>query len=426
VAAVAAVAAGLLGLALPGCHEEIASRGAEGPGSTGALSVVVSALGTSAVTDAVYTVEVFAGAPGSDGALVASVPGLRSTRYGDGAGALTYVAPCDARAPGAPNGTVRLTLEGLYGPDEALIDPASYHDPTPLERAFTCEADADATVAFEITLARRAEQGFFDVAVGFAGMFCSAKFDCVSDEGGPIELLHDPLTESRGATLVLGFACTAGPGKPTWLRMSDVHIACGAGEGATIHWLSPLGTQGGASGNQGAVAPVFFQTALYQGAEELPGVEKCYWNMAFGLSGGAPADCRLVVDASASEASWADTGGRPPDGGTYPYIHYEVPITGPAGELACAQHALDAPDGQVATRYTEEQGGAFPFEWRCGEGPLELPRLACGGASPQEQVTFSQSPSAVSVAFGASRSPAYTLPDGLHLDDCCLNPCCAD
>lgn len=412
-------------LAQGGCaREDGADR--HGPELEGGVAISVGALGYAAVADAEYTLEVFNGDPDGAGALVVTAAALRSQRYGDGSGALSYVAPCDASTGEA---VVRLHLDALFAADGAAIDPATYRDPTPLTRLVPCVADADTPVVFDITIMRRAEQGFFDIAVGFSDVFCSAKFDCRADDGGPIELLHDPLTERRGTTLVLGFACTAGGSSETWLRMSDVYVACGAGASATTYWLSPLGTRGGAEGNQGAVSPIFYETALYQGREQLPGVDKCYWNMAFGLSSAPPPDCRLVVDATASDASWEASAGGVPGGAVYPYIHYEIPLTNAQGALACGRHPLDGADDRVGTRYTDFGDGSFPYEWRCGDGPAdeELGRITCAGEAQgvsAGQATFSQSPSGVSVTFGASRSQAYAMPDGLQLEGCCLNPCC--
>ena len=194
----------LCGAALAaGCADQ--AKGPRAAAEAGGIAVSVGALAYGAVADAEYVIEVYSGAPEAGGELVVRLPALRSSAYGDGAGALTYVAPCDASGDGAA--TVRLTLTSLYDADGGEIDPASYENPTPLARSTTCAPNADTPVRFDITLMRRAEQGFFDVAVAFSDIFCSAKFDCRGEDGEPIALLHDPLTEARSTTMVMAFAC---------------------------------------------------------------------------------------------------------------------------------------------------------------------------------------------------------------------------
>ncbi len=97
---------------------------------------------------------------------------VTSGQYGDGAGSISYVGPCDAAAN--PN-TVTLVLDGIQGPGGQTLDDSL--DPGPLSRSVVCEANADRRVTFDITIARRASQGFFDVAVSFGDLFCSAKLE---------------------------------------------------------------------------------------------------------------------------------------------------------------------------------------------------------------------------------------------------------
>ena len=39
---------------------------------------------------------------------------------------------------------------------------------------------------------------------------------------------------------------------------------------------------------------------------------------------------------------------------------------------------------------------------------------------------FTHTPSGVSVAFGASRSPVYVMEEPYQVSACCLNPCCEE
>ncbi len=156
---------------------------------------------------------------------------LCSTRFGNGAGGdISYVGPCDADAPAH---TVRLVLDGLYGDDDA--DLGDYQNPCPPSAPCSldalCVENADTPVSFNLTIMRRANQGFFDVAVNFDSIYCSSKVDCTYDDAGeePIELLFDPDTGERTQTVVVGLACTAGPGaeRETALFKSDVRVVCG-------------------------------------------------------------------------------------------------------------------------------------------------------------------------------------------------------
>src|SRR5690606_23447930 len=75
---------------------------------------------------------------------------------------------------------------------------------------------------------RRAQQGFFDFAIEFDDIFCSAKLDCAPS------LLHRP-DGSRGPTAIVAFACSGGKGDRTYMYSSDLVLSCpapaGSGEG---------------------------------------------------------------------------------------------------------------------------------------------------------------------------------------------------
>jgi hypothetical protein len=152
---------------------------------------------------------------------------LCSMQYGAGGG-LTYVGTCDASVPTT---TVRLFIDSLWDGETPIAD---YVDPCPVAEGgcaltATCLENQDVPVTFNLTVMRRAQQGFFDIGVNFKDIFCSAKLDCTYDEAGtePIELLFDPETGTRGQTAVLALACTAGPDEATALHTTDVVVTCG-------------------------------------------------------------------------------------------------------------------------------------------------------------------------------------------------------
>ncbi|PKN56111.1 MAG: hypothetical protein CVU56_17905 [Deltaproteobacteria bacterium HGW-Deltaproteobacteria-14] len=149
-------------------------RGFEGPG----VAVSVAALNLQGVGDVVWDVEVVNGA---DPAEVVWQRRLSSSGYGDGAGSASYVGPCDADPAVTTLGSFASGAEaGVAGA------PMDFQNPTtvgsPLTRGVTCQQNADAAVQFDVALMRPAQQGFFDIAVAFNNIFCSAKFDCCAED----------------------------------------------------------------------------------------------------------------------------------------------------------------------------------------------------------------------------------------------------
>lgn len=150
---------------LPACAPDAPDQ----PGARVAVSVAPLTL--PGITNARYTLEIH----NSGGDLVATRE-VTSVAYGAGDGSLSYVAPCDAD-PAVSHNSVSLTLLDVYGgaSGQAVIDPSTYANPGTVTRQVTCEANADVAVSFDLTIARQANQGFFDVAVSFSDIFCSAK-----------------------------------------------------------------------------------------------------------------------------------------------------------------------------------------------------------------------------------------------------------
>src|SRR6201999_2048098 len=124
-------------------------------------------------------------------------------------------------------------------------------------QAATCAENADTPVRFDLTIMRRAQQGFFDIAVSFEDVFCSAKVDCEDRDGDPLELLFDG--DERASTAVLALACTAGANE-TNIYLDDVVVDCGPG---AVHSLVPVGARGN---RPGIAASPIFGWALYAGA----------------------------------------------------------------------------------------------------------------------------------------------------------------
>ena len=369
---------------------------------------------------------------------------LCSWQYGNGRGGdIAYVAPCDADdgdGDGEADNTITLWFDGLY------VDPDGDHDPDEDEDigdwqdpcrdgcrvTRTCRENADTEVKLDFTVVRAAKQGFFDVAVEFSDIFCSAKLDCQPS------LLTDPETGRRGPTAVIGFACTAGHGadgqvQPTHLYLDDYRVEC-KGPPAHTYYIEPaLGP-----GNLGGQDPGLFEVATYRGSEQLPGVDKCYWNTALGLDvetladeGVLGPDCTVYGRGTA--ADHALSGGETPDDTVYPVVEWNVPLTDATGALLCESHPLNGDPKGVGTGYTKVGGERFACSLECATGEVKCDgRLVCdqtplGLAQP---VTVSQSgggdgDSTVTIAFEGRRH-GFALDAGYSLSTCCPDNCCTE
>lgn len=308
-----------------------------------------------------------------------------SDRYGNGAGGgIALVGPCDASlladtdpvAPGVQN-LVTVWVDGLYTAG-VTAELGAWQDPCPsgCQLAFTCVESEDARVEFDFTILRQANQGFFDVAVNFDDIFCSAKFDtCYSNDTAtladdrPIELLFggDLVRDHTG---VFGFACTAGPGTNTVLAYGPITVTCTGGPVFTIDPTVDPGSNHTASPGVGAL----LHYGVYRGEEALacddaatPLVESCakrYWNLAFDLADlVALGDCDLTLTATAYDAAGGFANGVPTAGSSYPYIEVDTALTS-GGAIPCQENALND-GGGVTTVYRGTLGGLPPFAPMC-------------------------------------------------------------
>ncbi len=317
------------------------AEGGTAPDGDARLAIAVAPLTLPGVTDVCYGLTVTNGLS----EVVWSRDGVCADNFGDGAGAVSYVGACDASA-GAERHTVALVIEGVW--DAAgQLPTSSYQDPGMLTRQVTCAANADTAVTFELTIMRRAQQGFFDVAVTFDDLFCSAKVDCTDDQNVSHQLLFNE-AGARDTTVVAALACTEGVGGAgTHLYRSNLVIDCP--DPFVDLALDPSEGPGNAYATA-STGPIF-QYAVYEGTEALTSggdaISKHYWNVAIGLDLALlPDGCRLVGLATASDGPLTD--GTTPGDAAYPVIDFNVTLTG-GGALVCRQHALDSDD--VVTRY---------------------------------------------------------------------------
>jgi len=395
-----------------------------GPADGPSVAIDVAALNLSGVGDVVWDLEVVNGASAS-----VWQKRITSSSYGDGAGSASVVGPCDAD-PAAAENTVRVWVVGVYQGAVASGDAGAFssgaatgagavtgvaldfQNPTttaaPLTRTLTCAANADLAVHFDVALMRPAQQGFFDIAVDFDDVYCSAKFDCCHEVAGggceDIDLLHDA-SGARARTFVLGFACTAGTaaGVDTALYLDDLVLDCdvssGSGTFAADVTVHPSATAAGnlctaAADGMSACAAIteesgvdadtyLFQVATYHGEEPLAGANKAYWNVALGVKAGVSA-CTLrtrgTVDDSADGDDRVD-GGVVAPGVVYPYIQWDVPL----GSCQSEPLTFGDPSASVRADYLTTGGSGDVFGYVFGpglptSGPVCAPACANGGA----------------------------------------------
>jgi|GEM_PF-1915676 len=289
---------------------------------------------------------------------------LCSSSYGSGAGGdISYVATCDsdsdsdALTAGVQN-DVTIWVDGLYD-SGATADLADWRDPCPSGCTLTadCQPNADTAVTFDLNIMRRAQQGFFDIAVSFSDLFCSAKLDTCSDDGDDADALPDPIRlvfgddADRDWTGVIGFACTAGPdATQTELMYGQVRISCGS----DLFILEPGGPPGNATAEDGGYT---LHYNVFRGLEELTcgagSCRKLYWNLAFSLDdlqsfGGS---CDIAFEATASDDGAGFTDGLPDASvGSYPYLVFDASLT-TSGVASCQQNGLDDVGSAVVTAY---------------------------------------------------------------------------
>ena len=397
------------GLALWACDAPAPPESSiDGP----SVAVNVAALNLTGVGDVVWDVEVVNGRT-SPGPEVVWQRRLSSTGYGDGAGSASYVGPCDAD-PAVSENTVKVWVVGVYsGPVTALGVFASgavggamgpsvpFENPTtvaaPLTRKVTCLENADVGVQFDVALMRPAQQGFFDIAVNFNNIFCSAKFDCCVEEGGScardLALLFDAGGQ-RSSTMVLGFACTAGANAAveTELYLDPLELDCTAPSNFTTGFAADLVIDpSGAGGNQcvaGSVdgcgprvtSPVvdadnyLYQVGLYRSLEQLTSggvvAREVYWNGALGVvrkAGGSVGieDCWLRTRGTADDAQVARgvDGGAIEAGTVYPYVQWQVKL----GSCMAEPLTFGSSTAMVRTEYTKTTDPKTSFAY--GYGP---------------------------------------------------------
>jgi len=294
--------------------------------------------------------------------------------YGTVGGSLSYVGPCDAQSN--PNDVTLEVLE-LYNAS-SVVDPDIYEAPGPITRSFECVANQDTAVDFDITILIDPPHTtqFVNIGVSFADIFCSAKLDCLDEDGDPLLLLHDA-TGARAQTAVVAMSCTAGAGSDTVLYREDLTIVCDDGQGTVLTTtVDPSAGPGKLEVGDGITgdAGVLFGASVSQGDEQL-GYSKAYWNVLLGLEPGAKG-CRLTTTGTAHDGPFDSH--TVPEGTIWPYIDWNVDLTNTDGDLVCSRHPVggEDPNDGVSALYTD--GGAVVWShiyYREGSAPPAGPDI---------------------------------------------------
>jgi hypothetical protein len=156
----------------------------------------------------------------------------------------------------------------------------------------------------------------------------------------------------------------------TVLSMDSFQVICDQGTFPAAGPLDPIA----GPGNLGISDDLFYQVAIYRGAEKLGDLNKRYWNIAFGLNddtspglglSGMLTNCKLSGAVTVSDGRLE--GGSTPANATYPFIDVWVPLNADGSALTCTQHPLGEGTGVTPryvdpTKYPEGRSFAWWFD----------------------------------------------------------------
>lgn len=289
-------------------------------------------------------------------------------------GSVTYIGPCDAAvaadtdpvADGVQNAAT-LWFDGVYDVEGDLyISRAGWYDPCGAGGCtlhFACLANADTIAEFNFTVFRDADQGFFDIAVRFENIYCSAKLDsCYGSE-----LTSDPIEQVFGAdgepdwSAVLAISCAGPAGNPINLHYGQIAVQCDGGDDGdpTAFLIDPTISLGGVATDGNATLHYSVSRGVTTPPcddESTEPIEVCsglYWNIALDLVDLALlGTCTLTTSATATNGNTPFVDGLPAQSGvSYPYIDvFDVVLTTLEGPF-CQQNPLNGASGYVATAY---------------------------------------------------------------------------
>jgi len=350
-----------------------------------------------------------------------------ASQFGNsGGGDISYVAPCDASISPFDERIHTVTLwvdalctaavtdkaaapELLGGPADAICpEMQDYVNPCGLAGCaldVTCVENADTPVTFNFTIMGQADQGFFDLAVNFDDVFCSAKLDDCNTLNQPIQLMFDTAetvlavggcpwgTGLAYGTLTaeqntqdftqgtnpdgcdqsgnphvmagVGDVPFAQPGpldaNPNFGQRIDTMVAAvactaGPGDDVTTHLTftelrvscqTPAVQQATLTltsvTQEGNLMIGPFPSAVYFGTESLPDVNKVFTTVAIGI--GERTGCTFEWQVIPSNGP--QDFGRPDEYNSFGYVNFEANGVG----AGCSQNALNDGSSAVTTMY---------------------------------------------------------------------------
>ncbi len=349
----------IVGSVAAACAADPTAPAADGQGSL-AVNVAPMSIpeGFPSVSEVVYSIIV----RDSNGNIVFDENQISTNQFGNSDGSLAYVGTCNAVDENDDNNqgtsdaalnTVELVIDGVkVNGGVPLEEGVDFKNPCPApgfgeklaacNQKLLCVENDDTKVEFNVAIMRDANQGFFDIAISFTDLFCSAKLDCQEEFlSADVDGSGNSFSFEPARTEVLGFACATGEGKDTFLYMSEINLDCGSAGQWRYRASAPEGTQLSGTGLEpGPVA----QWSVFRETEDVRPYHKGFWNFAVVLKAGQ--ECTITAQATASSEVFQE--GYSPLNTRYPVVNFEVD----ASSTSChPNQALDAPGSGVVTDY---------------------------------------------------------------------------
>jgi hypothetical protein len=279
-----------------------------------------------------------------------------SDDHGNGeGGSVRWVGACDAQedadtsdAEGVQN-TVTIWFDGVYNEDKTETS-SNVYDPCGAAGCsidFDCDPNADTRADFNFTVIRDAQVGFFDIAVRFDNIYCSAKYDDCYTDNTPVQLFSGE--DGPHKTGVFALSCTGPAGTDVDLHYGNLAVVC---QGVSYP-IDPTVDRATEADAEPSGTPLTYNAYRDTTSFACEGgtCNGLYWNLAFDLTDlpdlGA---CTLEFSATATNGEGVFVSGLPANSGTaYPYIDVDVTLSG--GEESCQFNPLNGEESGVLTGY---------------------------------------------------------------------------
>ncbi len=275
-----------------------------------------------------------------------------------GGGSVRWVGACDGQDAADTNGTltdgvqntVTIWFDGVYNDDKTEVS-ANVYDPCGTAGCsieFDCDPNADTRADFNFTVIQDAEVGFFDIAVRFDNIYCSAKYDDCYTDDQPVQLFSgaDGTPHQTG---VFALACTGPLGTDVNLHYGNLAVVC---QGVTYP-IDPTVSRVTDAEAEPSGSPLTYNAYRDTTSFACDGgtCNGLYWNLAFDLTDLPDlGSCTLEFSATATNGEGVFVNGLPANAGSsYPYIDVDVTMSG--DEQSCQQNPLNGEESGVLTGY---------------------------------------------------------------------------